>query len=75
MRGFRLVRAADIGADNPTEHDLYLEGGDLQTIDDSEATAQGIKTRLLFFKGESFEDQREGVPYYQELLRKGLADS
>lgn len=72
MRGFKLVKAADVGANNPNEHDLLLEGGNLQTVDLDEATAQEIKTRLLFFKGESFADTREGIPYYQEILVKGL---
>jgi len=72
MRGFRLTRAADLGPANPIEHDLYLDGGDLDTVDDDTATAQEIKTRLLFFKGESFADLREGIPYFQEILRKGV---
>ena len=75
MRGFRLVAAADLSADNPIEHDLFLDGGRLDTVDDDEATAQEIKTRLLFFKGENFADLREGVPYFQEILRKGVDDN
>lgn len=75
VRGFRLVKAADVSATNPVEHDLYLEGGDLTTVTGDEATAQEIKTRLLFFRGESFADTREGIPYYQEILRKGLDEN
>lgn len=75
MRGFRLTVAADIGPDNPLEHDLYLGGGDLDTVAGDVATAQEIKTRLLFFKGESFTDTREGVPYFQEILRKGVDEN
>jgi len=65
MRGFKL----DIEA-----HDLALDGaGRLLFVDDDAATVQEIKTRLLFFKGESFNDARAGVPYFQEILKKGTA--
>ena len=63
MRGFKLG----------TDHDLSLDaGGRLEFVDADEATAQEIKTRLLFFKGESFMDVREGTPYFQEILVKGV---
>lgn len=63
MRGFKL----------DFNHDLELDaGGDLVPITGDEATVQEIKTRLLFFKGQSFIDGREGVPYFQEILRKGV---
>ncbi len=75
MRGFRLTVAADLGADNPIEHDLILLGGDFATVDDDVATAQEIKTRLLFFKGENFADLREGIPYFQEILIKGVDEN
>lgn len=59
MRGLRL---------DPLTHDLDLD--DL-TIDGEEATYQEIKTRLLFFRAESFTDRSEGVPWFQEILVKG----
>lgn len=68
MRGFKLTTVAD--ANNPIEGDLHLDGGAVVEVDGDEATAQEIRTRLLFFKGECFADVREGVPYYQEILRK-----
>lgn len=71
IRGFYL---------DPESHDLALDaGGRLTFLDGSDAaqadaaTAQEIKTRLIFFEGESFADAREGVPYFQEILRKGVA--
>lgn len=64
VRGFRL---------DPESHDLSLDaGGRLEYVEGDEATAQEIKTRLLFFKGENFLDLREGVPYYTEILIKGV---
>tara|TARA_R110000868_G_scaffold69705_1_gene204886 strand:- start:376 stop:759 length:384 start_codon:yes stop_codon:yes gene_type:complete len=63
MRGIRL---------DPLTHDLSLDaGGRIETIDGDEATAQEIRTRLLFFRSESFTDQTEGIPWYQEILVKG----
>lgn len=64
IRGFEL----------DTAHDLALDsGGRLTFVSDDAATAQEIKTRLLFFRGESFTDAREGVPYFQEILKKGVS--
>ena len=74
-RGFRLTTAADVGPGNPVEHDLILVGGTLAVVNGDEATAQEIKTRLLFFKGEAFTNLLEGVPYFQEILRKGVDEN
>ncbi len=59
---------------DPESHDLSLDaGGRLEFLDTGDdATAQAIKSRLLFFKGESFIDAREGVPWYTEILIKGV---
>ena len=63
MRGFKL---------DLESHDLYLDdSGDLAEIDGDDATAQEIKSRLLHFKGEAFDDLRTGVPWYTEILVKG----
>jgi hypothetical protein len=64
IRGFKL---------DPTTHDLALDaGGRLEYVEGTDATVQEIKTRLLHFQGESFNDLREGVPWYQEILVKGV---
>lgn len=65
MKGYKL---------DSTTHDLALDAsGRFVSFadDDSAAVAQEIKTRLLFFKAENFEDLREGTPYFQEILKKG----
>ena len=72
MQGFQLVTVADPAGGNPDVHDLQLSGGDFIQIEGVQAAAQEVKTRLLFFKGEFFLDLREGVPYFQEILRKGV---
>lgn len=64
MRGFKL---------DPLTWDLSLDdAGRLEEVDGQEATAQEVTTRLLFFRGECRKDLREGIPYYQEILRKGV---
>lgn len=50
--------------------DLDLSKSDLQLIDGSDAVAQHLLIRLRVFKGEWFLDQRVGVPYYQDILKK-----
>lgn len=62
-RGFKL---------DPNTHDFVLVDGTFDTVEGIAATAQEIKTRILLFKGEYFLDRREGVPYFQELLQKGV---
>ena len=66
MRGFRLT----------AENELALtSGGRLIPIDGVEAAAQEIATRWRMFRGEWFLDLREGVPHYQEILRKNPSAS
>lgn len=71
MRGWKKTLTID--ADNPVVGDLHLTGGDLSIVDGDDATAQEIRSRLLLFKGSNFVDLREGIPYYQEILAKGIA--
>ena len=63
MRGLRL---------DPLTHDLDVAAdGSITTVDGDAATAQEIRTRLLFFRGEAFTDALEGCPWFQEVLVKG----
>ena len=55
------------------EHDLEILNGDLVIISEvADATAQRLKIRLLFFKGEWFLNTTYGIPYFQRVLRKGV---
>lgn len=71
MRGFKLTTVADPET-GTNIHDFELSGGDLIPVDGVQAAGQEIKTRLQLFKGEYFLDLREGVPYFQEILKKGV---
>lgn len=68
-----LKVAMNVDANNPHIGDLYLnDAGTLAYSVDATAedVAQILRSRILFFKGEWFLDQREGVPYFEEILTK-----
>lgn len=65
-----LRLTVDVSLENPIEGDLYLEDGQVVFFGDSDASRQDIMTRLRFFLGEWFLDTREGVPYFEEILKK-----
>lgn len=44
--------------------------GDLILVDGIDSIRQHLKIRLQFFRGEWFLDQRLGIPYFEEVLRK-----
>lgn len=69
---FRLSVTVD--AENSATHDLQLVTGQpLMVTDTLEEVAQRLRIRLQFFKGEWFLDTREGVPYFQNILLKGVS--
>lgn len=55
---------------NPLTHDLDFSSGDLYFVDGDDYLVQKLRVRLQFLKGEWFLDQRVGIPYLQELLKK-----
>lgn len=69
MRGWKKTRTID--GDNPIVGDMHLIAGTSSTVEGDEATGQELRSRLLLFQGSYFMDLREGVPWYQEILRKG----
>lgn len=71
MRGW--LKTKIVSADNPILGDMHLTAGDSTTVEGDVATEQEIRSRLLLFRGSYFLDLREGVPWYQEILRKGYA--
>lgn len=50
--------------------DLYLDGGDIATVDGADAIAQSLAIRLGFYRGEWRLDARIGVPYFEKILVK-----
>lgn len=70
-----LMLTAVTDAANPTEGDLHLDGEALSLVDSRDAIAQHIRIRLRFFLGEWFLDQREGIPFYRDILTKNPSRS
>lgn len=65
------------GLDATVPKDLALDSsGDLEVpprlVAGAEAVAQRLGIRLRRWAGEWFLDQREGIPYVQSILRKGV---
>jgi hypothetical protein len=53
-------------------NDLNFESRDLTVVSGSALVAQRLKVALQLFKGEWFLDAEQGVPWYQEILEKGV---
>ena len=52
----------DLKLDGST-HDLVIENGDLQFVEETEEVAQRVKIRLLFWYGEWILNYNKGVKY------------
>lgn len=63
----------DIALDPLDESDILYENSDFQLVDGAEAIRQHVLIRLRFFQGEYFLDQKLGVPYFQQILGKGIS--
>ncbi len=50
----------------------YQSHGRSGRLTDLEEVAQRVKTRLLVFKEEWFLDEREGMPWFQDILSKPM---
>ncbi len=59
---------------DPITHDLIIENGDIRLTKDGEITLQKIKTRLLFFVGDSFLNPDNGVDYLQYVFANSVTD-
>jgi len=51
--------------------DIFVENGDLSMTMGVDAIAQCVSQRLKTFLGEYFLDSREGIPWIQQILKKG----
>jgi len=58
-----------------TAGDLELTTNDLEFVTGPEAIRQHLEIRLRFLLGEWFLDEREGVPYLQEIFSKGTSNA
>jgi hypothetical protein len=53
---------------DPLTRDIEFVNGELSLVSGVEEYSQNLGIRMRFFKGEWFLDQREGVPYFEEIL-------
>jgi hypothetical protein len=59
---------------NLEEHDIYFINGDTPiTYENKVTVAQKLKIKLLTFKSEWFLDTTIGIPYFQEILKRGVS--
>lgn len=66
-----LRRALVVDADNPVEGDLYISTrGQFVLATGGDAVRQHVRSRLRFFLGDWFLDERQGFPYYRDVFRK-----
>src|SRR5687768_11395985 len=67
-----LLLSTATDADNNVSGDLKLtpEGDLIWTTDVTLETAQRLRSRLRFFKGEWFLDLRQGIPYFQTIVQR-----
>lgn len=64
--------ALDLTTNEAARNDLVFEDSDLTTVSGSELVAQRLQVALQQFKGEWFLDADAGIPWYQEILEKGI---
>jgi len=53
-----------------SNNDIFVLNGRFAVVSEGAETVQHLRTRLRFFLGEWFLDITEGVPYFQQILKK-----
>lgn len=62
---------SDLAIDFATGDLALSDAGDFYLVESQRATAQHLWVRLRLIRGEWFLDQREGVPYFDDILVAG----
>ena len=63
--------SSDIALDKET-HDLLIVKGDLLVVENGDYILQNVKQALLLVFGEWFLARTRGVPYMQQIFKKGF---
>lgn len=59
---------------SPTDHDLlFINGTTPVTYENRLTVAQRLKIKLMTFKNEWFLDTSIGMPYFQQILKRGVS--
>jgi hypothetical protein len=69
-----MMATVDFGLD-PLTGDLAIDGTELLIVEGGDAVAQEVQVRLRWWLGGWFLDLSQGVPYLQEILRKGVTEA
>jgi len=69
-----LAIAETVDGENPIAGDLRLVDGQLVLVEDEDAIAQDLRTRLRWFKGEWFLDARTGFPWFERILGQKVTE-
>jgi len=56
-------------------HDLVRRNGTFQRMSGAGEIRQSLRVRLVLFRGEAFLNTDLGVPYFSEVLRKGIDEA
>jgi hypothetical protein len=57
-------------------HDLVVQNGTINLLNREDKVArQSLTINLLTYRGEWFLDLAEGIPYFQQILIKGVTQS
>lgn len=65
------MKHLDRHTEGPTKGDLKIsDGGRLAVVESVDATAISLTSRLSFWQGAWFIDQREGIPFLQAVFIK-----
>lgn len=67
-------QTVDIALDAATG-DLAFENRDLALVSGAELVKQRLSVILQLFKGEWFLDAEAGIPWFQEILEKGVDEA
>ena len=51
-------------------NDIFIRNGSFATVTDGSQVLQHVRTRLLFYLGEWFADNRAGTPWFEEVFIK-----
>lgn len=75
MSDFRLTRSDEVSEENPVAGDLHVVDRTFVLVTGADAVRQELEVEYRWWRGEWFLDLARGLPYVEEIYRKGVTDS